>query len=366
MKNTVTLAVLALVAVTCDAQSAEPVDPAAEGLTTISSMTEARAAHTATLLMDGQVLIAGGLGSGETASLELFDPVSREFRTAGKMAVARASHTATRLASGKVLIAGGFNGDYLDSVELFDPVTGQSTVVGRMTQPRSGHTAVVLEDGKILLAGGVSTGWTFLSTAELYDPETNSFTPVGSMSVARESHTASRLQDGSVLIIGGHRGRRESIVIFSSAERYDPVARSFSPAGDLSIPRHKHDALMLRDGRVLVTGGSDARDDRGMFRSTEFYLPAQRRFDAGPQLRLARFKHAGNSILLGDGRALIAGGAPRGELFDPAAKQFTIVDGDARMPGSFSASTALADGSVLITGGYGNGATATRGAWLYR
>jgi hypothetical protein len=102
-------------------------------------------------------------------------------------------HTATLLPDGRVLIAGGFNGDYLSEVEIYDPRTGGFIPIGSMTTPRMDHVAVLLENGKVLLAGGVGPGWTFLASAELYDPVTGTFAPTGDMTVARESHTITRL-----------------------------------------------------------------------------------------------------------------------------------------------------------------------------
>jgi hypothetical protein len=173
-----------------------------------------RAAHTATLLDSGKVLIAGGFGHGDNAytdSTELYDPGSGNFVFTGKLPVGRCCHTATKLADGRVLIAGGFNGDYLSNAEIYDPLTGTFTPTRPLTTPRMDHVAVLLDNGKVLLAGGVGTGWTFLASAELYDPATGSFSPTGDMSVPRESHTITKLLDGRVLITGGHQGRHAAV-----------------------------------------------------------------------------------------------------------------------------------------------------------
>ncbi|MDQ3473313.1 MAG: hypothetical protein M3447_06200, partial [Acidobacteriota bacterium] len=144
----------------------------------IRSMTAKRAAHTATLLGNGKVLIAGGFvgNGGGLSSAEVFDPTTTTFTSAENMTVARAGHTATPLPNGKVLISGGYNGDYLNSAEVYDPATNRFASAGRMVTARSGHVATLLKDGKVLLVGGVGTGWTFLSDAELFDPQTNTFT----------------------------------------------------------------------------------------------------------------------------------------------------------------------------------------------
>jgi N-acetylneuraminic acid mutarotase len=256
---------------------------AREGVvSSIRNMTAKRAAHTATLLDNGKVLIAGGFvgNGGGLSSVELFDPTSNTFTSAENLTSARAGHTATRLPNGKILIAGGYNGDYLNSAEVFDPTTNRFSSAGRMVTARSGHVATLLNDGKVLLAGGVGTGWTFLADAELYDPKTNTFSATGGMTAARESHTATLLKDGKVLIAGGHKDRRSAITIYTSTEIYNPANGTFTAAGNLTVKRHKHDATLLADGRVLIVGGSDERDGDGAYQNAEVFNPGGGSFTA--------------------------------------------------------------------------------------
>jgi hypothetical protein len=186
------------------------------------------------------------------------------------------------------------------------------------------------------------------------------------MTVARESHRAVRLHNGQVLIVGGHRGRHAAITLYTSAEAYDPASGTFRHVGDMRVRRHKHDAVLLRDGRVLISGGADERDDEGMYNSTELFDPTSGTFTMGPAMKLPRYKHQGSSVLLPNGMVLIAGGALQAETYDPISRTCTIVAGDARMAGHFSAVAPLAGGGVLITGGYGNGSGPRADAWLYR
>jgi hypothetical protein len=284
------------------------------------------------------------------------------------MITTRHSHTATLLQDGRVLIAGGYGEGTatLATAEVFDPATNSFASTGSLLAARADHVAVLLQNGKVLVAGGLGPGWDFLSSAELYDPATGRFSPTGSMTVARESHVAVRLLDGRALIVGGHRGRRADITIYASAEVYDPATGAFSRVGDMRIRRHKHDAALLPDGQVLITGGSDERDDRGVFDSSELFDPKTGIFSAGPTMNLGRYKHAGSSLLLPSGLVLIAGGAPQAETYDPRTRRFSLVAGEARMAGQFSAVAHLNTGGALITGGYGNGGGPRLSAWLYR
>ncbi|HJX54947.1 MAG TPA: kelch repeat-containing protein [Polyangia bacterium] len=149
-------------------------------------MTAAREGHTATLLPNRKVLIAGGDGySVDIGSSELYEPGSGTFTATGNMTTYRSGHTATLLPNGKVLIAGG-SGDA--SAELYNPTAGTFAVTGKMTAARQGHTATLLSDGKVLIAGGAGVsdaGVFLLARAELYDPEVGTFTATGNMTVAR-------------------------------------------------------------------------------------------------------------------------------------------------------------------------------------
>lgn len=332
------------------------------------SMTAQRASHTATLLKNGKVLITGGFVGDESSltSAETFDPATNAFSRAGEMSAERSSHTATLLSNGKVLIAGGFNGDYLDSAEIYDPATGKFTAAGKMTTARSNHVAVLLNNGKVLLAGGVGTGWTFLANAEVYDPTSNTFTATGAMTTARESHTVTMLTDGRILITGGHQGRRSAITIYSSCEIYNPANGTFTAAGNLTVKRHKHDAVLLADGRVLIVGGSDERDGAGAYRNAEIYNPTNKTFAAVSNMNASRYKLQGTTILLKSGKVLIAGGSNRAEVFDPVTGRFSFASGDMGTSRLFATATLLLNGRILIVGGYDNRMAVSSNAWLYK
>jgi hypothetical protein len=347
-------------------QSASPPTESAQSVRQVATLRTARAAHTATTLLSGQVLVVGGMadGGGRVASVELFDPGRNTVQELGSLAERRAGHTATLLGDGRVLIAGGYNGEYLASLEVFDPSERRFRPAGLLREGRSGQTATLLPDGRVLLVGGVGRGWTFLRSAELYDPETGRSELVGSMNVARESHTATLLADGRVLIIGGHSGRRQEMEVYASAELFDPRTRRFEAAGKLGIARHKHDALRLADGRVLVIGGAD-RTDRIHYATTEVYSPTVGTFARGPAMANRRYKIAATSILLPSGDVLVTAGAQVAELLSIGEWRFREVPG--RFPAAyrFAASALLREGDVLIAGGYSDGNQHSAGVWRF-
>jgi len=305
-----------------------------------------------------------GDGEGSIASVELFDPANNSVRELGSLAEPRAGHTATLLGDGRVLVAGGYNGEYLSSLEVFDPSTKRFRQAGSLVEARSGQTATLLPDGRILFVGGVGRGWTFLRSAELYDPATGRSELVGSMNVPRESHTATLLGDGRVLIVGGHSGRRPNVEVYASAERFDPRTGRFESAGALATARHKHDAIRLTDARVLVIGGAD-RTDRVHYATTEIYDPRTTTFAQGPSMANRRYKIAGTSILLPSGDVLVTSGAPVAELLDIGEWKFRAVPGRFPTAYRFAAAAPLGEGNVFIAGGYSDRNENSVGVWRF-
>lgn len=163
-----------------------------------------RLSHTATLLNDGRVLVAGGHGEGLNASAELYDPATGTFRETGSLSTARYKHTAGLLPDGRVLIAGGsderdWNGN-LNSAEIYDPRSGKFSVAASLNDSRFKlpEEAVQLPSGKLLVAGGSKA-------AEIFDPGNGKFVVVaGQMNDRWHFMTETKLRDGSVLLAGGY------------------------------------------------------------------------------------------------------------------------------------------------------------------
>jgi Galactose oxidase, central domain/Kelch motif len=329
-----------------------------------SPMLEPRSGHTATLLQDGRVLIAGGMRRNQEfySSAELFDPATGKFQATGAMTVARVGHAAVLLRSGKVLVVGGWVGHgCTDSSELYDPATGRFTALSKMSAKRGRPSATLLGRGDVLITGGADHDTPGgVASAEIFRATTSKFEPVGPMHTARISQTATTLNDGRVLIVGG-RGD----TVTASAELYDPVTKQFVVTGGLLTARYKHSAGLLPDGRVLIAGGSDDRDWQGKMNSAEIYDPRTGKFSATSPLNDSRFKLPEEAAQLASGQILVAGGSKKVEVYDPASGTFLIATGQMTDARHFMTETKLKDGSVLLAGGYPNNDQGTTETWIY-
>ena len=238
-----------------------------------------------TALRDGRILAAGGsvyswdeqteTESWEAlAKAEIYDPKTGTSRPTGNLRIARIAPTATLLRDGRVLVTGGdiseSDGMSLASAEIYDPKTGAFRATGRMRTARHASTETLLRDGRVLITGG-STAWNapVLASAEIYDPKTGRFSATGKLRTARYRHTATLLRDGRVLITGGSDYVGEPHEVPTTlAEIYDPRTGRFSPTGSMTRIRAGYAATLLRDGRVLISGGIDPGEE-GVFNPPE-------------------------------------------------------------------------------------------------
>jgi len=231
----------------------------------------ARAMHTATTLPDGRVLMAGGLCDhpkfaddltphpGHTA-LSLWDPATRQWQAAPALAEARLFHTANLMSDGSVLIAGGEvdpgltstpNALVLGSAELFS--AGRVNPMPAMATARAKHTATLLADGSLLVVGGFDANGQAIASTERWHPATKSWRTLAPARVARHSHTATLLPDGRVMVCGGIGAEGQ---ILPSVEVWDPKTQTWSDAAPLPIPLYGHAATLLASGKVLTAGGT--------------------------------------------------------------------------------------------------------------
>jgi hypothetical protein len=232
------------------------------------------AESTATRLADGRILFVGGhvavtdptspFGQNEILPdrAMLFDPRAMSFAMGPAVVVPRSGHTATLLADGRVLVAGGFTAvegqlQPIASAELFDPGTGRFSTTAPMPAVRSDATAALLRNGRVLVVGGgVIDSGAVDGSAILYDPSTAAWTRTGSLGAARMSASSIVLPDGRVLVMGGRTWIDAATIDTSSdlaAEVYDPDSGLFSRSGRAELVHVDATLILLANGQVFVT-----------------------------------------------------------------------------------------------------------------
>jgi Kelch motif protein/galactose oxidase-like protein len=356
-----------VLAVALAALAGAAVANAASSWWTAAPMQGSRYGHTANLLANGKVLVAGGYDNNAGQFLsgaELYDPSTNIWSATGALTNARRGGSSVTLSggsdAGKVLVAGGF-GDLGDlvSTEIYDPATGQWSTSGDMTTPRQEATMTDLGFGQVLIAGGLDANFNATNKSEIWS--FGSWSPAGDMVTARADATATRLKDGRILVVGGNDGSFS----LQSAEIFDPDLGTWSPAAPPSTPRENHTATLLPDGRVLVAGGESVvdtpnpADAQTILDTTEIYNPVADTWTAGPPMPSAR-RYA-TATLTADGTVLVAGGVAgtpdslfvpaEASLYDPVANAWTSAG--AQNGSSLATATVLQDGRVLLAGGGG-------------
>ena len=299
----------------------------------------------------------------------------------GPMQHARKFHTAELLQDGRVLVVGGQDRKLmpLASAELYDPETARWSLTGSMSVPRREHNTVLLRDGRVLAMGGLDEDREVQSSAEIYDPQTGEWSPVANMTAARRGHAAILLVDGRVLVFGG---RQVAVTLLDTdslqrVETFDPSSGEWSNAPDMVVGHIGLEAVVLRDGRVLVTGGmttagaettsaaqSDASgDDAGATGRSprtsgpEIYYPSaeewrQSGFARATMSHTLTLLEDGLAVQLGGFGGIAAAGVPGMEIFDPASDTWNT--GPSMATGRmFHTATLLEDGKLLVIGGTG-------------
>jgi hypothetical protein len=337
------------------------------------SMSTPRDFHTATLLRDGRVLVSGGLSTtdpgSELATAELYDPATGTFtRTANDMTVARVGHSATLLADGRVLIAGGSRGavtNVLSNVaDLFDPATNRFVQTGNLIDGQSWHEGTLLRSGEVLITGGGTRSNDVFheARAELYDPATGTFRYTGAYADVIPPDSYNGLVAVSATLLGNGKVLLASL---PRAELYDPATGTFAGTGAMLTNTgwsyiSGRPAALLLNGKVLLTGGE--QEDVGRFPQAELYDPATGAFVFTTRMPYPRSLHT--ETLLASGRVLLTGGESficdesrcpiyslsNAEVYDMNGVTVTAV-APMKVSRETHRATRLNDGRVLITGG---------------
>ena len=322
-----------------------------------ASLSLPRYGHTATLLPNGTVLVAGGRSTSNSiaALAQIYDPVKDVWSPAANMVNARAYHTATLLSNGKVLVVGGMTTVPTNSAEIYDPVANTWTAAAYLYTARLYHTATLLPDGTVLVAGGTTLPVTAtigtVGTAEIYDPNTNNWT-VTTMPAPVTTHTATLLANGTVLLAGGTTtdSTMSNVLMASAGMVYGPSTNTWTTTGNFVNPRYYHSATLLPNGQVLMAGGvalNVAFSQVGP--STEVYDPIANNWSAAGTLLNARDLHT--ATMLSSGTILLAGGTTNSaEMYDPTTNTSSAA-ASLINPRQFHTATLLPNGVVLVVGG---------------
>src|SRR5215831_18754016 len=280
----------------------------------VGPMTSPREDFTATLLKNGEVLMAGGqIGvTHSLASAELYNPATRSFSATGSLHFARSRPAASLLPNGQVLITGGITTNFADlsSAELYNPATGKWANTTPTNAPGYAETSTVLPNGNVLVTGFGGSG---ANTGEVYNPAKATWTNTGPMPAQQSFATATLLPNGQVLVAGGAS---------AAAELYNPATNAWKATGSLTAGRYGGTATLLPGGTVLATGGCTGRcGHQPALASTEIYssgfwfpitsMTQPRVFQTATRLS------NGQVLVAGGGKSFYSAGTPTAELFTP-------------------------------------------------
>jgi N-acetylneuraminic acid mutarotase len=356
----------------------------------VGGMSESRAQQTATLLADGDVLVAGGYNGFTSAggshvslrSAELFDPATSEWTQTGQMLVGRSGQVASLLPDGDVLVMGGWEmpkgGEYVRTAELYDPASNTWIAAPVPAELEESQSLTALPDGMVLLRGMFGTElFNQTAGAAIYNPSSNTWTRVASPKLLRYGATVTLLPDGDMLVVGGSHSEPAPFpvdkisTLLASVEEFDSATDTWSEVASMGHARMNEAATLMADGEVLVAGGtyevnSGENDEWDSLRSTESYNPATNRWSARAPTLLPRAQDT--ATLMPNGDVLVAGGydcggnaclgyggsgdccgASSAEIYDPASNTWELTD--PVLSGSEHTATLLGNSGVLVIGG---------------
>ena len=276
-----------------------------------TAMSADRARHAATLLLDGRVVVAGGVTGSNGVykaidDVEVFDPTDESWSDLPPLPTARDLLTITALADGRVLAVGGRDGGNTrgDAWLLDAELLSWTEVTPGLTQARFGHTATLLPDGDVLIAGGrVGADSITVAVAERFDLQSSALLSAGTAPESRGGHTATSLDDGRVTVAGGlSRSVADETLALADTNIYDPVANDWDLGPDLNQPRSFSASANIPGEGVLLLGG----ELNSPLATVEIYLPSLDQWQLLPSLLTPRL--APTSATIDGDSALVIGG----------------------------------------------------------
>ena len=311
-----------------------------------------RAAHMSVKLKDGKILIIGGILNGiSLKNSEIFDPNSLKFISIESLNIGRSHNGAILLKNGNVFIVGD-NGIPKEA-EIFDINKNEFRLTNLKTisQHNSFFTLTLLNDERVLIIGSGQSS--FGKKTEIYDPHNDKFINSFDLKANRMGgHTATLLKNGHVLIVGGSLVG-SNIPSSKTAEQFIPET-GFILKGDLGEARRFHTATLLPSGKVLIIGGISENTNKSLA-SVEIFDPRSGYFSFVGSLNVPRWGHT--STMLPDGSVIVIGGFTNTnvptdiiERYDRNTQKFKII-GRLRKSRALHTTTSLNDGSLLIIGG---------------
>jgi uncharacterized repeat protein (TIGR02543 family) len=339
----------------------------AQSIKEIASLPEPTIDHSASLLIDGKVLIVAPTGRSD-----VFNPSTDTWSRAGSMMQGSYGHSAAQLTDGRVILVGGYllssvvNSQGVRAVtatvsraEIYDPATQTWSATGSMSQPRVLHTLTLLANGAALVVGGATNATAVANSAtaliERYVIATGTWSSVGSLPAARQQHTTTLLPNGSLLVLGGRDG---SDVATNTCWLIDPSSYVVTNCVPMPVVRGGHAATLLSNGKVYVSGGTSSN---AAFSS--IYDPVADSWSSTNQAEPvginARYQieRNANSVLSvagGDYPAYSIGGtlpqiSVEVKRYFPGTNQSAVVGGIGLAAPTL---TQLNDGRILVVGGY--------------
>lgn len=340
-------------------------------LVKINDMIVERGNHSMTLLLDGRVLITGGVAFNKDnnsqftgnniqtlKSAEIFDPKTNEFSKISDMNLAHSGHHTILLKSGSVLILDD------NQCEIFNPNTNKFTLAGKLKT--SVDSAFLMPDSNALIIGIENNKNAEKKlVVEIYDTKTNSSKIVNKFQFDRHNSNIVKLNDNKIFLVGGfqfiykNNGPLKSELV-KTAEIYDYLSNKITCAANINLPRQDASATLLDSGEILIAGGQD--DKNVQVAQSEIYNPYKNKFTVGASM--IKPKSNLKTLKLANGEVVFIGGNSVIEKYNTKSNKFELIEGTDLGDSDRQNIIMLKNNNILITGGFKNAYDTVKDSWL--